>query len=160
MKRYMLLILLTSVLLFTSCANSGNDISSNTDAQSKGEDTSQNISTENSQNSESNQALGKVISAKEAKERLDADKSIIIVDVRTKEEYLEKHIPNALLLPVDTISEKAATVIPEKTKTYFIYCRSGNRSATAAAMLVQMGYTSIYDFGGIIDWPYETVSGE
>jgi rhodanese-related sulfurtransferase len=142
-------------LLTTACTNS--DMNSNASSA----DTSMAVSSiGTSDNSTASEANPMKITAQEAKTRLDADKGIIILDVRTKEEFVEKHIPGALLLPVDTIADKASTVIPEKTKTYFIYCRSGNRSATAAAQLVSMGYTSIYDFGGIIDWPYETVTGE
>jgi len=99
------------------------------------------------------------INAGEAKVRLGNDKKIILVDVRTPEEYYEEHILNAILLPLDTINEKAKTVIPDQEATYFVYCRSGNRSATAAAQLVKMGYKNIYDLGGIKDWPYEKVAG-
>lgn len=166
MKKTIIFIMLAMPLLFSACSNMDNTKSieggsnSTIITSSLSSTESDNQSTVMSDNQSTSPAKVTVLTAEEAKARLDADKDIVILDVRTKEEYLEKHIPNALLLPVDTISEKAATVIPEKTKTYFIYCRSGNRSATAAAMLVQMGYTSIYDFGGIIDWPYETTSGE
>lgn len=100
------------------------------------------------------------ISPQEAKTRLDNEADIIIVDVRTLEEYNEEHIKNAVLLSLDTISENAASVIPDKDAIYFIYCRSGNRSATAAAQLVEMGYKNIYDLGGIKDWPYEKESSQ
>ena len=97
------------------------------------------------------------ISAEDAKKRLDVEKDIILVDVRTLDEYNEAHIPEAILLTLDTISEKAEKVLQDKEATYFVYCRSGSRSATASAQLVKMGYKNIYDMGGIIDWPYETV---
>jgi len=100
------------------------------------------------------------ISAEDAKARLDSESGIILLDVRTPEEYKEAHIPNAVLLPVDTIDKDAETVIPDRDAVYFVYCRSGNRSATASAQLAEMGYKNIYDLGGIKDWPYETVSGE
>ncbi len=99
------------------------------------------------------------INAETAKKRLDNEENIILVDVRTPEEYKEEHIKNAILLPIDTISEKAEEVIPDKEATYFVYCRTGNRSATASAQLVEMGYKNIFDLGGIIDWPYEKASG-
>ncbi|MBN2877591.1 MAG: rhodanese-like domain-containing protein [Bacilli bacterium] len=98
------------------------------------------------------------ISAVEAKQMMDEDSSIILVDVRTQEEYDEIHIPDALLLPLDQISSRAAVVIPDKDATYLIYCRSGNRSNQASQLLVDMGYTNVYDMGGIIYWNYETVS--
>lgn len=95
------------------------------------------------------------ITAQEAKTRLDNEKDIILVDVRTEEEYQEEHIKDALLLPLDNISENAATVIPDKEAIYFVYCLSGGRSATASEQLLEMGYKNLYDLGGISDWPYE-----
>ncbi|MGB4589615.1 MAG: rhodanese-like domain-containing protein [Clostridiaceae bacterium] len=100
------------------------------------------------------------ISAEDAKKKMDEDKSIILVDVRTKEEYDEAHIENAVLLTLDTINAMAPSLIPDKNATYFVYCRSGSRSAIAASELVIMGYMNIYDMGGIADWPYETVQGK
>ena len=99
------------------------------------------------------------ISAEDAKKKTDEDKSIILVDVRTKEEFNEAHIENAVLLTLDTINAMAPSVIPDKNATYYIYCRSGNRSAIAATELVIMGYMNVYDMGGIQDWPYETIKG-
>lgn len=99
------------------------------------------------------------ISAEDAKKKMDEDKSIILVDVRTKEEFNEAHIENAVLLTLDTINAMAPSVIPDKNVTYYIYCRSGNRSAIAASELVIMGYMNVYDMGGIQDWPYETIKG-
>ncbi len=100
-----------------------------------------------------------VISAEEAKKMMD-EEDVIIVDVRTKEEFLEAHIEGAILLTLDTIPDKAQDIIPDKNATYLIYCRSGARSNQGANKLVSMGYENIYDFGGIIDWDYGTVSGE
>ena len=104
---------------------------------------------------------GKVtkISAEDAKIKMDEDKSIILVDVRTKDEYNEEHIENAVLLTLDTLNAMAPSVIPDKNATYFVYCKSGNRSAVAASELVIIGYMNIYDMGGIQDWPYGTIKG-
>ena len=102
----------------------------------------------------------KVISAQEAKSRIDADRSVIVLDVRTPEEYAEKHIPGSVLLPLDSIEKDAARVLPDKKKTILVYCRSGRRSAIAGQILISMGYASVFDFGGINRWPYETVSGK
>lgn len=99
------------------------------------------------------------ITAEEGKAMMDEDPMIILVDVRTQEEYKEEHIPNALLVPVDELEGLAPDMMPDKDATYIIYCRSGNRSATAAQMLVDLGYQNVYDMGGIIDWPYETEAG-
>ncbi len=100
------------------------------------------------------------INAAEVKARLDQEGSkIILIDVRTPAEYNEAHIEKAILLPVNTIGKNASVVIPDREAVYFVYCRTGSRSAAAAAQLVEMGYRNIYDLGGIKDWPYGTVSG-
>ena len=97
------------------------------------------------------------ITAEEAKEMIDTLDDEIILDVREQEEYDTKHIPDAILLPVGMIDEDTAEgVIPEKDSVVLVYCRSGNRSKTASNKLAQLGYTQVYEFGGINDWPYET----
>lgn len=96
------------------------------------------------------------ISQQEAKEMMDSQE-VILLDVREQEEYDQGHIPGAVLLPVGTISEEtAAAAIPDQEDTVLVYCRSGNRSKTAAAALAQLGYSNVYEFGGINTWPYET----
>ena len=96
------------------------------------------------------------ISQEEAKEMMDTQE-VIILDVREQDEYDSGHISGAVLLPVGTIDETtAAEVIPEKDSTVLVYCRSGNRSKTASSTLAELGYTNIYEFGGINTWPYET----
>ena len=98
------------------------------------------------------------ITQEAAKEMMDTQE-VIILDVREQDEYDSGHIPSAVLLPVGMIDEDtAAKVIPEKDSTVLVYCRSGNRSKTAAAALAELGYTGIYEFGGINTWPYETES--
>lgn len=98
------------------------------------------------------------ITPKEAQQRLANEKNIILLDVRTQEEYTERHIPGSLLLPLDQLEQKASTVIPVRKAVIFVYCRSGRRSAIAAGLLVKLGYTAVFDLGGISDWPYQTVS--
>lgn len=83
--------------------------------------------------------------------------NVIILDVRTQEEYDAGHIAEAVRLESADFEAKAANVLPDKDATILVYCRSGNRSKTAAKMLLELGYTDVYDFGGINDWPYETV---
>ena len=98
------------------------------------------------------------ITQEEAKEMMDSQE-VIILDVREQDEYDSGHISGAVLLPVGTIDENtAAEVIPEKDSTVLVYCRSGNRSKTASSTLADLGYTNIYEFGGINTWPYETKS--
>lgn len=96
------------------------------------------------------------ITQEEAKEMMDTEE-VIILDVREQDEYDSGHIPDAVLLPVGTINEDtAAEVILEKDSKILVYCRSGNRSKTAASTLAELGYTNICEFGGINTWPYET----
>lgn len=95
------------------------------------------------------------ISAKEAKAMMDTQE-VIIVDVRTIEEFNEGHIENAINIPVETITV-APTELSDKEATLLIYCRSGNRSVQASEKLAELGYTNVYDFGGIIDWTYAIV---
>jgi len=100
------------------------------------------------------------IDPSEAKKRLDMEKKIILLDVRTREEYIENHIPKSTLIPLNVLNGDASKKLPDKQATIFIYCRSGNRSRAAAKMLLKQGYTNIFDLGGIIRWPYKTVSGK
>ena len=95
------------------------------------------------------------ISQQTAKQMMD-EEQVLILDVREQEEYDSGHIPGAVLLPVGGIDgESAAAVIPQKDTTVLVYCRSGNRSKQASAALAELGYTAIYEFGGITTWPYE-----
>ncbi len=94
------------------------------------------------------------ITAEEAKKIIDSE-NVIILDVRTQEEYNEGHIKNAILLPDTEITSKAYEVLKDKDAKILVYCRSGRRSAQASKKLINMGYTNVYDFGGIIDWKYE-----
>jgi phage shock protein E len=118
-------LLLTFLLLLTGCGGSGSDSSY------------------------------QQITQEEAKEMMDTEE-VIILDVREQDEYDSGHIPGAVLLPVGTIDgDTAAAAIPEKDSKVLVYCRSGNRSKTASSTLAELGYTNIYEFGGINTWPYE-----
>lgn len=97
------------------------------------------------------------ISGKEAKDMMDTDNSIIVLDVRTQEEYGDGHIPNSILIPYDQIEAQAPDNLPDKSATILVYCRSGRRSAIASQTLATLGYENIYDFGGINDWDYDVV---
>lgn len=81
----------------------------------------------------------------------------IVLDVRTNEEYSLEHIAGAKLLSYDEIYSSADTVLSDKDALILIYCRTGRRSAIAAEELAQMGYSRVFDFGGIVDWSYGTV---
>jgi len=98
------------------------------------------------------------ISPQLAKEMMDSGDPLVIVDVRTDAEYAQGHIPGAILIPNETISTtQKPGQLPELDDVILVYCRSGNRSAQAARKLASLGYVNVYDFGGIVDWPYETV---
>jgi len=99
------------------------------------------------------------ISAEEAKKILDENPEIILLDVRTEAEYKEIRIPGSVLLPGNEIEDKAANRLPDKDALIIVYCRSGMRSNAAANKLISMGYTNVYDMGGIMSWPYETEKG-
>lgn len=104
------------------------------------------------------QATYQTISTETAKKRLDSEKGIILLDVRTLAENREKRIPGSLLIPVDEIKKQAADKLKDKNAAIFVYCRSGNRSAIASQELANMGYTNVFDLGGINNWSYETES--
>ena len=95
------------------------------------------------------------ITAEEAKRIMDSEECYTILDVRTQEEYDEGHVPRAVLIPDTEIKAKAEEVLTDKDQLILVYCRSGRRSKIAAEALVELGYTNIKEFGGIIDWPYE-----
>ena len=95
------------------------------------------------------------ITAEEAKEIMDSEEGYIILDARTQEEYDEGHIPGAIVISHEEIVEKAEEVLTDKNQLILVYCRSGRRSKIAAEALLELGYTNIKEFGGIIDWPYE-----
>jgi len=147
-KKIMVTFLILIGLGVTSCSTAGNNRTQE-DSQSSTIIQSDSIST----------LTYTDIKPEEAKKRLDSEEGIILLDVRTQEEYAEKHIPNSLLIPVEDIEKEAQSKLTDKNAIIFVYCRSGRRSAIAADALFKMGYTKVYDLGGINDWTYETESG-
>lgn len=133
------LILLLGLLL-TGCGNAGND--------------SANVTSENSS------ATYTQISQEEAKEMMGKDDDHIVVDVRRADEYAAGHIPGAILIPNEKIGTEQAAELPDLDQIILIYCRSGNRSKQASQKLADMGYNNVYEFGGIIDWTGEVVTGD
>ena len=94
----------------------------------------------------------------EAKDMIDKDNSIIILDVRTEQEYKSGYIEGAIHLPENEILDEAEKIITDKSTTILLYCRSGRRSALAADNLIELVFSNVYDFGGIIDWKYDIVT--
>lgn len=146
MKYVLLIAALAGVcaLLLTACGGSGG-----TSASSSG----------SASGSAGEETAYRKITAQEAKDLMDAG-GVTVVDVRTAEEYAAGHIPDALLVPNETIGDTQPEALPDQDAVLLVYCRSGRRSEDAARKLAALGYKTVYDFGGMIDWPYDTVSGE
>ena len=105
------------------------------------------------------QAEYRKITSVQAHQMMSQENDFILLDVRTEEEFVEQRLDGAILIPDSQIRIRAERVMPDKDKLIFVYCRSGVRSAASARILVSLGYVNVYDFGGILDWPYGTVSG-
>lgn len=99
------------------------------------------------------------ISMDDAVTMMEEETGYILLDVRTPEEFAEKHIPGAINIPNETISAEEIPQLPDKDQLILVYCRSGNRSKQASEKLAALGYTNIVEFGGINDWPGETETG-
>ena len=99
------------------------------------------------------------ISMDEAITMMEEESGYIILDVRTPEEFADKHIPGAVNIPNETITAEEIPELPDKDQLILVYCRSGNRSKQASEKLAALGYTNVVEFGGINSWPGETVSG-
>ena len=137
MKKYMNLFLIVFVILvLAGCSNN---------------------KTNNTENLESKKNSYTQISMEEAVKMMEEESDYIILDVRRPDEFAEKHIPNAINVPNETIGKDEIPELPNKEQLILVYCRSGNRSKQASEKLVKLGYTNIYEFGGINDWTGETV---
>lgn len=97
------------------------------------------------------------IDAAQAKEIMDSENGYIILDVRTQKEYDEGHVPGAICIPDEDIGDTEPEILSDKEQLILVYCRSGNRSKKAAQKLAGLGYENVVEFGGIINWEYETV---
>ena len=94
------------------------------------------------------------ISAKQAKEMMDSGEPFIVLDARTQDEFKKRHIEGAVNIPHDAVKMRAGKELPDKNALILVHCKSGGRSAVAVKELLKMGYTNVYDFGGLADWPY------
>lgn len=147
-KRSFVIMCVTGVLLLAGCQKSTakNDNDNLIQTEKTKTDTTETDTTE---------TVNKKITAAQAYERMQSGDPVVIVDVRTKEEYDAGYIPGAVLIPNEEIGEEKPELLPVEDAEILVYCRSGNRSAKAAVKLEKLGYTNISDFGGINDWPYE-----
>ena len=103
-------------------------------------------------------AVYHTLSCYEAKARME-EGNAVVVDVREAEDYTNEHIPGAVNIPLETIGQEPPPSLRDKNAVLLLYCRTGERSRQAADKLVALGYTQVYDFGGILYWPYETEGG-
>ena len=100
------------------------------------------------------------ITQEEAKQMMEQDDGHVIVDVRRQDEYDEGHIPGAILIPNESIDGEPPKELPDQDQIILVYCRSGRRSKEASQKLADMGYSNVYEFGGIIDWTGDIEKGE
>ena len=101
----------------------------------------------------------KQVSMEEGLELMEADSDYILLDVRRDDEFEEGHIPGAINIPNESIGTEEIAELPDKSQTIYVYCRSGNRSKQASQKLVDLGYTNVIEFGGIIDYSGEIEKG-
>ena len=102
--------------------------------------------------------LYKQITTDEAARLMENESDYIILDVRRQDEFDAGHIPGAICVPNEDIGTEPIPELPDKDQMILVYCRSGRRSKEAAQKLVDMGYTDIVEFGGIIDWNGEVIT--
>ena len=101
----------------------------------------------------------KQVSMEEGLELMEADSDYILLDVRRDDEFEEGHIPGAINIPNESIGKEEIAELPDKDQTIYVYCRSGNRSKQASQKFVDLGYTNVIEFGGIIDYSGEIEKG-
>jgi rhodanese-related sulfurtransferase len=141
--------LLALITLLCSILISGCGSAPSAETSAKGQNT----------NTSTPAATYQTIDAAAAKKMMDSGDPYTLVDVRTPAEYDAGHIKGAKLIPVDEIANRAASELPDKSASILLYCRTGIRAGNAAQTLAGMGYTKVYNFGGIVSWTYGTVSG-
>ena len=105
-------------------------------------------------------AYAYMIRRDEAVSMMAQESGYIILDVRRPDEFAAGHIPNAINVANETIGTAEIPELPDKNQLIMVYCRSGRRSKEASEKLVKLGYTNIVEFGGILDWKGETVTGQ
>ena len=92
------------------------------------------------------------ITHEEEQRIIQANPDAIVLDVRTKEEFDKRHLPNALLVPIDNLRAGDFSALPDKDATILIYCWTGRRAEDSAEILLEHGYKRVYEFGGLVDW--------
>jgi len=151
MKLTIIVLILFISLTVSGCAGTGNNSNDDVSGIPLGEDMSQVEDIPTAEELPLVEIEYKKLTPEQAKDMLESDKDIILLDVRTEEEFRETHIPGAVLLPDTMVAESAPEMLPDKDAKILVYCRAGRRSENASRELISMGYTNIYDIGGIID---------
>ena len=163
MKKISIILLAVSVLFCMGCGGEQEKNDNSEALSSTEEQPSENVSEENSSDAESTVEESvtydyKKISQSEASEIMETQSGYIILDVRRQDEFANGHIPGAICVPNEDITDSMPPELPDKSQLILVYCRSGNRSKEAALKLAGMGYENILEFGGIIDWQGEIVT--
>jgi len=149
--------LVAAALVLASCAQAASPTSTEA-TTTKNTTAATAATTKNTTTTTTTAATVQLVDADEALAILDNKPDALLIDVRTEAEFKSGHIEGALLLPIDQLQAKLSELPKDKATPLVVYCRSGNRSATAAQILLQAGYSQVYDLGGIIDWPYGVVT--
>ena len=151
-KRYLALMMLTLAMVLTGCGSkTETDVTIIGGADGP---TSVFLASKNDKDSYTQ------IDQETAKLMMDLDDGHVIVDARRQDEYDEGHIPGAICIPNESITDSMPSELPDLEQVILVYCRSGRRSKEAAQKLFDMGYTNVFEFGGIIDWTGEVITEE
>lgn len=142
-KRFLFFLIILTLLAVVACGKNETETEPETETETLYTET------------EAEQVIYENITAEEAKKIMDSETGYVILDVRTEEEFAEGHIKGAILIPDYEIAARAEDILLDKNQKILVYCRSGRRSKLAAEALLALGYTNVWEFGGIIDWPYE-----
>ena len=146
MKLTLYLALFAALLLLAGCASAGTAVPETSEVPDTAEAT---------------EGPGyRQVTMEEAIAMMEAESGYILLDVRTPQEFRDRHIPGAINVPNEDIGTGKILELPDKEQLILVYCRSGNRSKQASEKLAALGYTNVVEFGGINDWPGEVVSGE
>lgn len=150
MKKYLIIVMAAVMLVLAGCSCSKETAdTSNSNNTTNANENSNSMTTQN--------ATYKQISQEEAKEMMRNNDNLVIVDVRRQDEYDSGHIAGAILIPNESIGTNRPEQLKDLNQVILVYCRTGNRSKQAAQKLADMGYTNVYEFGGITTWDGDIV---
>lgn len=150
MKKHLIIVIVAIMIVLAGCSCSKETAdTSNSNNTTNANENSNSMTTQN--------ATYKQISQEEAKEMMRNNDNLVIVDVRRQDEYDSGHIAGAILIPNESIGTNRPEQLKDLNQVILVYCRTGNRSKQAAQKLADMGYTNVYEFGGITTWDGDIV---